>query len=279
MVVIAGPTAIGKTEVAIEIAKAFNTEILSADSRQFYKEMEIGTSKPSPKQLMAVKHHFINSLTMTENYNAGQFEEDVLKKLEELFKTKDMVVMAGGSGLYIDAVCNGFDPIPKSDDLIRKQLMSDLETKGLKVLQEELREVDPVFYKEVDLANSHRVIRGLEVYRTTGRPFSSFRNRNQKQRPFKIVKIGLEAEREVIYARINERVDRMIAWGLEEEVKSLLQYKETNALNSVGYWEWFNYFEGTRRLEWVIELIKQNTRRYAKRQMTWFRGDATIKWF
>jgi len=279
LVVILGPTGIGKTEVAIEVAKAFDTEIISADARQIYKEMEIGTAKPSPSQLMEVKHHFINTLSITESYNVGQYEQDAMKVLEELYKKKDTAVMVGGSGLYIYALCHGIDEITTSDEDIRKELMLQLNTKGLASLQEELKIADPAYYKEADLANTHRIIRALEVYRKTGLPYSSFRISKKKERPFKVIKIGLNIDRKELYNRINARVDAMIDAGLEDEVKSLLPYKNYNSMNTVGYSEWLAYFDGKFTKEQTINYIKQNTRRYAKRQLTWFRRDPEIVWF
>jgi tRNA dimethylallyltransferase len=279
LVVICGPTAIGKTEIAIDIAKPFKTEIISADARQFYIEMNIGTAKPSIQQLEKVKHHFINSLSITEDYNAGQFEMDALKVLKDLFQHHNLAVMVGGSGFYINTVCYGIDDLPSSDAIIRKDLIHEFESNGLPLLLQELKQADSVYYNEVDLANPHRIIRALEVYRITGMPYSSFLNKPKKERPFKVIKIGLDIDRKELYNRINKRVDSMIEAGLEREVKSLLSFRNTNALNTVGYSEWFNYFEGKIPLERVIELIKQNSRHYAKRQLTWFGRATEIKWF
>jgi len=279
LVVILGPTAIGKTEVGIEVAKVYDTEIISADARQCFREMEIGTAKPNAQQLAEVKHHFINHLSISDLYNAGQFEEDALKTLEGIYKSKDVAVMVGGSGLYINAVCNGIDELPTSVEDVRKELIEDLEEKGIGYLQDELKRVDLVYYAEVDLNNPHRIIRALEVYRMTGKPYSLFRNKIKKDRPFKVIKIGLNMERKDLYKRINMRVDGMIQTGLEEEVRGLIPFKKTNAIQTVGYSEWFDYFDGKINRERVIELIKQNSRRYAKRQLTWFGRDEEIKWF
>ncbi len=279
LVVIAGPTAIGKTEVAIAVAKHYDTEIISADARQFYREMNVGTAKPDALQLAEVKHHFINSHSIKEAYNAGQYEEDALKTLDEIYKTNNIAIMAGGSGLYIHAVCNGMDHLPPSDDAIRQALNTEVETLGIASLQEELKQVDPTYFDEVDLANPHRIIRALEVYRLSGMPYSSFRNKTKKDRPFHVIKIGLNMDRKELYHRINNRVDSMIAAGLEEEAKSLIPYKNYQAINTVGYSEWFDYFDGKSTKEQVVEAIKQNTRRYAKRQLTWFRKDPDIRWF
>lgn len=223
-----GPTAIGKTEVAIDIAKEFKTEIVSADARQFYKEMNIGTAKPSDEQLKEVRHHLINSLNITDNYNAGSFEKDALQVLETIYKHNDIAVMVGGSGLYINAVCYGIDEMPETNTEIRAALSEKYSKEGLQSLVDELKQVDPDYYEKVDKANPHRIIRALEVYRNTGLPYSAFLKKEKKQRPFKVVKIGLDLDRKELYKRINGRVDAMIEKGLEEEVKSLSDYKQSN---------------------------------------------------
>ena len=279
LIVIAGPTAVGKTELAISIAKEFHTEIISADSRQFYKEMNIGTAKPLKEQLDEIKHHLVNSLSIIENYNAGLFEKDALNILNDIYKKNDFAVMVGGSGLYINAVCYGINEMPETSSEIRNELSDKYAKEGLQVLQEELKNVDLDYYNKVDLSNPHRIIRALEVYRNTGIPYSTFLNKEKKQRPFKIIKIGLNIDRKELYKRINNRVDDMINSGLEEEVKALSKFKNHNAMQTVGYSEWFDYFDGKTSLERVIELIKQNSRRYAKRQLTWFNKDKEIKWF
>jgi tRNA dimethylallyltransferase len=278
LLVIAGPTAVGKTAVAIKLAQQLKTEIISADSRQFYREMSIGTAKPTDEELAAAKHHFINSHSVTENFNVGDFEKQSLQLLDELFKTHDKVIMAGGSGLFIQAVTKGFDDLPVANTDTREKLNRELAEKGIQFLQDQLKTADPDYYNQVDLNNPQRLIRALEVFEATGKPFSSYRKAVTNKRSFDCIKIGLDLPREVLYQRINQRVDDMIAQGLVEEVRSLLPYRHLNALNTVGYSELFGYFDGKTDLNTAIELIKQNTRRFAKRQLTWFRKDKEIKW-
>lgn len=283
LIVILGPTAAGKTQAAIELAKTLDTEILSADSRQFYREMNIGTAKPSSKELAAVKHHFINSLSVTEEYNVGMFERDALKTLNDLFQNKDTVIMAGGSGLYINAVCNGFDEVPQADKEIRAKLTEMYKREGIQYLQNTLKNLDPEHYKKVDIKNPHRLIRAIEVCMTSGKPYSELRKGEKQKRDFTPIKIGLTMDRKKLYERINARVDSMMTEGLLEEVKALAPFraggKQLNSLLTVGYKELFEYLEGKTNLNQAVELIKQNTRNFAKRQMTWFRKDEEIKWF
>ena len=279
LIVIAGPTAIGKTALGIQVAKYFKTEIISADSRQFFKEMSIGTAKPIAEELAAIPHHFINSHSIKHQVSVGSYEKEVLIKLEELFKMHHVVVMVGGSGLYINAVLNGFDELPAVDPAIRTQLNNRLEKEGLAVLQEDLLKYDPDYYHEVEISNPQRVIRALEIYHSTGKPFSSFRTGIKKERPFKSIIIGLNSDREELYNRINQRVDLMMEEGLLEEVKSLAAYKHLNSLNTVGYAELFKNLEEEITLEEAVEQIKQNTRRFAKRQITWFKKLDGINWF
>jgi tRNA dimethylallyltransferase len=276
--VVAGPTAVGKTAIAIELAKKLNTEIISADSRQFYREMSIGTAKPTPKELAQVKHHFINSHSITESFSVGDFEVQGLALLEELFKKYDTVMLVGGSGLYIKAICEGFDKLPSASPEVRDKLNLEFKNEGIIPLQEKLKAVDPVYYSQVDLNNPQRLVRALEVFESTGIPFSSYRKSTINTRPFQCVKIALDLPREILYQRINQRVDDMVKQGLIDEVRSLLPYRHLNALNTVGYSELFDYFDGKISLENAIELIKQNTRRFAKRQLTWFRKDNEIRW-
>lgn len=278
LIVIAGPTASGKTAAAIEVARHFGTVVVSADSRQFYREMSVGTAKPNADELAAVQHYFIDTLSITEHYTAGNYEKQALDLVDELFKTRNVVVLAGGSGLFIKAVCEGFDEFPDIDPQIRQQLKRELETHGLPYLQEKLKAADPDYYAEADINNPQRVARALEVFEGTGKPFSSFRRSAINKRPFRILKFGLDLPREALYHRINTRVDIMVEQGLIEEVKSLLPYRQLNALNTVGYTELFDYFEGKTDLSAAIGLIKQNTRRFAKRQMTWFGKDKDIAW-
>lgn len=279
LIVITGPTAVGKTAAAIAIARHFKTEIISADSRQFFKEMSIGTAKPSPAELKKAKHHFVDNISVEEDYDAGKFESEAITLLTKLFEKKDIVLMAGGSGMYIDAVTKGFDELPPGDDHLRDELTSIHQDKGIEVLQQLLRELDPDYYEKVDLNNPQRMIRALEVCMSTGKPYSSFRKGEGKKRDFSIIKIGLNSDREELYERINERVDKMMKKGLLKEVKSLLKYKKLNALQTVGYKELFDHLEGKATLEEAVEKLKQNTRNFAKRQLTWFRKDKEIKWF
>ncbi|MGY8987004.1 MAG: tRNA (adenosine(37)-N6)-dimethylallyltransferase MiaA [Flavobacteriales bacterium] len=279
LIVVLGPTAIGKTSLSILLAKHYNTEIMSADSRQFYKELLIGAAPPSKKELLEVKHHFVQHLSVSEDYNVGKFEEDAIHKLEELFPKNDKIIMTGGSGLYIDAICKGFDKMPEIPSEIREKVISLYKEKGLEFLQEELKEKDSIYFNEVDKNNPQRLMRALEIIYSTNKTFSSFRKKENKKRSFNIVKIGLEIDRELLYNRINNRVDIMMENGLEKEVKSLIPYQNKNALQTVGYKELFEYFDGNCSLEKSTEMIKQNTRRFAKRQITWFKKDSSIKYF
>ena len=278
LIIIAGPTAVGKTAVAIELARQLKTEIISADSRQFFREMTIGTAKPTVEELGQVGHHFINSHSISESFSVGDFEKQVLALLDDFFRQHDTAILAGGSGLYIKAICEGFDELPPASKQIRDDLNRAFKEQGITCLQEKLRSVDPVYYQQVDLNNPQRLIRALEVALSTGKPFSSYRTAAINKRPFRCLKIGLNLPREILYERINQRVDNMVKEGLIEEARSLLPYRHLNALNTVGYSELFNYFAGMTDLNKAIELIKQNTRRFAKRQLTWFRKDAGIKW-
>lgn len=278
LIVIAGPTAVGKTAAAIRLGCHFQTEILSADSRQFYKEMSIGTAKPSPEELAAAKHHFIGSHSITETYTVGDFEQEALRILDEVFSRHDVAIMVGGSGLFIRAVCEGFDELPVAEPAIRDHLNHQYAEKGIGYLQEQLKAADPVYYNQVDLNNPQRLIRALEVYRTTGQPFSGYRTAKQHIRPFRIIKIGLNMAREQLYARINQRVDVMMSEGLLDEVRELLPYRNLNPLQTVGYTELFDYLQGKTDLPTAIELIKQHTRQFAKRQLTWFNKDKEITW-
>ena len=278
LIVLLGPTASGKTAIGIELAKWLGTEIISADSRQVYREMNIGTAKPSAEQLREVKHHLISHVSITEHYNAGQFEKDALAILNEIFKEKYHAVVVGGSGLYINVLCHGLDNLPESNPEIRQSLVKKLELQGIESLQEELGECDPVYCQTADIHNPSRLMRALEVFRITGKPYSSFRKGSKAERDFEIIKIGLLLPREDLVERINRRTDAMMEHGFLEEVKSLVSYRENNALNTVGYKELFDFLDGKYSMEEAIEKIKVNTRRYAKRQMTWFRKDKEIIW-
>jgi len=279
LVCIVGPTAIGKTALSLRLARHFDTEILSGDSRQFYREMKIGTAVPTEQELQLVKHHFIQNRSIREDYSVGAFEQDAITLLEELFLTRDVLIMVGGSGLYVDAVCRGLDEFPEVDPGIRKALQNDLQQKGLAFLQHRLKELDPVSYGQLDIQNKQRLVRALEVCLSSGRPYSSFLSNPRKKREFTAIKIGLTAEREVIYKRINARVDRMMEEGLLEEARSLYPFRELNALQTVGYRELFEHLDGKRSLQRAVEEIKKNTRRFAKRQATWYRKDKEIHWF
>ncbi len=275
---IVGPTAIGKTAMAISLAGHFDTEIISSDSRQFYKEMHIGTAVPSVEELATAKHHFIQHKSILDAYSVGDFERDALQLLEKLFRKKDVVVMVGGSGLYNDAVTKGLDKFPKIDPDIRKQLNKVYAENGIGKLQQQLKAEDPSYYEKVDKENPHRLIRALEVCMGTGKPYSTFLTKAKKLRSFRTITIGLKADRNLVYDRINTRVDDMIAQGLVSEVEELKKHQNLNALQTVGYKELFNYFEGNWTLDFAISEIKKNTRRFAKRQMTWFRKNEDTIW-
>ena len=275
LIVIVGPTAIGKTGLSVKLAKYFKCEILSADSRQFYKEMAIGTAKPTLEEMDGVRHHFVGNISIQDDYTAGDFEKEAIQKLEGIFKTQNEAILVGGSGLFINSVCFGLDDIP-SNAIVRNQLIEEWKSKGLENLQAELQKVDPIYFKEVDIKNPHRVIRALEAQRTSGKPYSSFRSTKNKNRPFKITWIGLNLNREEVYSNINKRVDLMIKSGLIEEVKSLEKHKDMVCLKTVGYQEFYQNPSNQAR---AIELVKQNTRRFAKRQITFFKRNPEIKWF
>ena len=279
LISVVGPTAIGKTSIGIALAQHYQTEIISADSRQFFKEMEIGTAVPSKEELAAAKHHFIQHISINDTYNVGRFEKEAIVKLEELFKTKDVIIMVGGSGLYSNAVVNGIDDFPDIPKTIREELNLRLKTEGFKVLQSQLKALDTISFNTIAIDNPQRLIRALEICIGTGKPYSSFLSKNRVTRPFKTISIGVKAEREIIYERINRRVDIMVESGLVTEAKSLLPHKHLNALNTVGYKELFKYLEGKWTLEFAISEIKKNTRRFAKRQLTWYRKDESIMWF
>ena len=279
LIVVLGPTAIGKTSLSIDLAKHYNTDIISADSRQFYKELLIGAAPPSEEELDEVQHHFVQHLSVTEDYNVGQFEEDAIQKLEDLFTEKDKLILVGGSGLYIDSICKGFDKMPDISAYIREKVIEMYQEKGVEFLQKEVKEKDPVFYNEVDKNNPQRLMRALEVIYSTNKTFSSFRKGTNKKRNFKIIKIGLHTDRKILYNRINSRVELMINNGLLKEVESLIPYKNKNSLKTVGYKELFQYFEGIYTLTEAVDKIKQNTRRFAKRQITWFKKDSKINYF
>ncbi len=278
LIVVVGPTAIGKTTLAIALAKHFKTEILSADSRQFYKEMSIGTAVPTIEELQAAKHHFIQHVSIHQEYNVGDFERDAIEKAKELFKQHNIAILVGGSGLYVDAVTKGLDKFPKIDNEIRMKLNHDLKTKGITFLQDQLKILDPIYYQKVDLDNPHRLIRALEICIGTKQAYSSFIGQQKPERPFKVLTIGINADRDIIYDRINRRVDIMMNEGLLDEVKKLVSHKNLNALQTVGYREIFGYLDGDYELGFAISEIKKNTRRFAKRQLTWFRKNKETIW-
>lgn len=279
LIVLLGPTAVGKTELSLQLAERLGCPIISADSRQLYRDMVVATAAPTREQLARVPHYFIGTLALTDYYSAACYEEEAMALMQELFAHHDTLLLTGGSMMYIDAVCNGIDEIPTISDEVRRAVVTRYEEAGLDVLLEELLRLDPVFYERVDRRNPKRVIHAVEICRMTGQPYSSLRTETKKERPFDIVKIGLTRPREELYERINSRVDAMMRDGLEAEARRLYPYRHLNALNTVGYKEMFAYFDGTYDLPTAVEKIKRNTRVYARKQMTWFRRDDTIVWF
>lgn len=280
LVVITGPTAVGKTQLCVKIAQHFNTEVISADSRQFYKELSIGTAKPTPTEMNGIKHHFIDSLSIHEDYNVNDFEKDALALINNIFKHNQIVILTGGSGLFIDAVCKGFDDeLPEANEEIRKELKSLYNKYGISILQEKLKQLDPHFYNEIDKDNVKRLYRAIEVCMLTDKPYSEIRKGKKQNRPFRVLKIALNRQREELYERINKRVDLMIKEGIVEEVKRVNKNSNLNALKTVGYRELFEYINNNCTLEEAIDKIKVNTRRYAKRQINWFKKDEEYHWF
>ena len=279
LIVITGPTAVGKTDLCMEIAGRFDIPIINADSRQLFRELRIGTASPTPEQLAKVRHYFVGTLNIGDYYSASMYEQDVMTLLGQLFKTSDYALLSGGSMMYIDAVCNGIDDIPTVDEKTRTLMKRRLAEEGLEKLVEELRRIDPEHYEVVDRQNPRRVVHALEICHMTGQTYTSFRKAEKKQRPFEIIKIGLNREREELYNRINSRVDSMMEQGLLKEAEEMLPYRQANALNTVGYKELFSYFDGIWELNEAVERIKGNTRRYARKQLTWFKRDQQMKWF
>ncbi|QIH36306.1 tRNA (adenosine(37)-N6)-dimethylallyltransferase MiaA [Sphingobacterium sp. DR205] len=279
LIAIVGPTAVGKTAMAISLAQYFKTEIISADSRQFYREMSIGTAKPDAKELAAAPHHFINSHSISQDYSAGDFEREALLRLNELFRQHDVVIMVGGSGLFVRALCEGLDDLPKAGEEVRERLNNEMAQLGIEKMKERLNAIDPVYYQVADVDNPQRVVRALEVFEATGKPMSFYHKKDVDKRPFDILTIGLNMERSQLYARINLRVDRMMETGLLEEVKSLIPFRSKPALLTVGYAELFDYLDGNISLGDAVDKIKQNSRRYAKRQITWFKKYGDTVWF
>lgn len=279
LIILLGPTGVGKTELSLRIAEHFSSPIISSDSRQLYKDLPIGTAAPTAEQMARVQHYLVGTLSLTDYYSASNFEEDVITLLGKLHQTHPAVVMTGGSMMYIDAVTKGIDDIPTVTPEIRSTIYKQYETEGLTPILEELKKADPIHYEEVDRSNYKRVIHAVEICRMTGKPYSSFRTNTKKERPFRIIQVGLNREREELYERINRRVDQMMADGFLEEARRVFPYRNLNSLNTVGYKELFNYLDGTWTLDFAIEKIKRNSRVYARKQMTWFKRDTEIKWF
>lgn len=279
LISIVGPTAVGKTALTLELGKHFSAEIISADSRQFYQELNIGTAKPSKEELNEVPHHFINSHSIQDTFSAGDFEKEGLAKIDHLFQKHNLLLMVGGSGLFVNAILDGLDDLPKAKEGLRALLNQNYKEKGIDFIRERLSEIDPFYYKEVDISNPQRMIRAIEVFETTGIPFSTWRKNNKKERKFRTLSIGLNIERTILYNQINLRVDEMIDNGLLKEVETLLPFKEYSPLKTVGYTELFDYIDGKYTLEEAVAKIKQNTRKYAKRQLTWFKKNQNTVWF
>ncbi|MDR0865907.1 MAG: tRNA (adenosine(37)-N6)-dimethylallyltransferase MiaA [Candidatus Symbiothrix sp.] len=279
LIVLLGPTGVGKTELSLQLAEKIQSPIISADSRQLYKDLPIGTAAPTLAELKRVQHYFVGNLQLTDYYSASQFEEEALQLLAELHETHETALMCGGSMMYIDAVCKGIDEIPTIDETLREEIFAQFEKEGLDPIRQQLKILDPVFYNQVDLQNHKRVIHALEICLMTGKPYSSLRTNRVKERPFQIIKIGLTRDREELYARINNRVDQMMADGLLEEARAVYPYRHLNSLNTVGYKELFQFLDGDCTLDFAVEKIKQNTRIYSRKQMTWFKRDSEINWF
>jgi tRNA dimethylallyltransferase len=279
LLLVVGPTAVGKTSLCLKLANRFQTAILSCDSRQFYREMNLGTAKPSPPELAEAPHYFINSRSIEEDYDVKQFEKEAIELLDTLFERSQVVVMTGGSGLFADAVTDGLDEMPEIDSSIRQEIIAEYEDKGLTFLQQEVQNCDPIYFELVDQQNPQRLMRAIEVFRGTGKPFSDFRIKQKKNRSFTVIKIGLERPREELYARIESRMDSMIQAGLFDEADALFSKRHLNALQTLGYSEIFNFLEGKYDREEAVRLLKRNSRRYAKRQLTWFKKDPAIRWF
>jgi tRNA dimethylallyltransferase len=279
LVVLAGPTAVGKTACGIELAMHFGTEIISADSRQIYRETSIGTAVPSPSELRMVRHHFVQTVSVKDPYHASRFEQEVLTLLGKLFKRYDIVLMVGGSGLYIDAVCHGIDDLPTTDPVLRASLQKQLREEGLHAMVSRLKELDPVSYDRIDLKNQMRVLKAMEVSIQTGRPYSGFLSSPHKSRPFGILRVVLDTDRDILYRQINARVDRMMEAGLLREARELLPFRDLTPLKTVGYRELFRHLDGEITLEEAVEQIKRNTRTFARKQLTWFRKEKLYEWF
>ena len=279
LIIIAGPTAVGKTYLCVKLAKLLDTEVVSADSRQFYHELSIGTAKPTIEEMDGIKHHFVDSHSIQDYYSVGDFERECLVVLKEIFQRKDVVILTGGSGMFIKMITDGIDEMPEANLALRQTLAKRLENEGLKILANELKKLDPIYYEQVDIQNTQRVLRALEVCISTGQPFSSFRKNQKAERPFQMIKIGLERPREELYTRIDKRMDIMLSSGLETEAKSVIDFREHYALKTVGYREIYEHLDGEYDREEMVRLLKRNSRRYAKRQMTWFKNQDEFHWF
>lgn len=279
LIIIAGPTAVGKTDLCVKLAKLLDTEVISADSRQFYRELAIGTAKPTAEEMEGVKHHFIDSHSIHDYYSVGDFERDCLKVLDEIFQKKDVAILTGGSGMFIKMITDGIDQMPEADLAVRQKLAERLDIEGLEMLANELKHLDPDYYQQVDIKNTQRVLRALEVCIATGQPFSSFRKNQKVERPFQLIKIALERPREELYTRIDKRMEMMLANGLEAEAKSVMDFREHYALKTVGYREIYQHLDHEYDHEEMVRLLKRNSRRYAKRQMTWFKNQDEFHWF
>lgn len=279
LISIVGPTAVGKTEIAVRLARHFQTEVVSADSRQFFKELSIGTAKPTAAEMQGVPHHFIDNLSITQSYNVADYEKDAIEVLEQIFSRNSVAILVGGSGLYCKAVWEGIDEMPVVPQEIRNYVRQSYQTQGINFLQQEVQHLDPLYYQQVDRHNPHRLMRALEVCLATGKPFSSFRRGVKAQRNFRILKIGLERPRNELYQRIEERMEAMLSRGLLQEATQLYPFRQHNALQTVGYQEIFDFLEGKQDWDTTVRLLKQNSRRYAKRQITWFKKDVEIVWF
>jgi len=279
LIIVLGPTGIGKSDISIQLAKHYHTEIISADSRQFFRELSIGTAVPSADDLRMVPHHFIQTKSIHEYYNVSEYETEALQLISELFTRINPIVLTGGSMLYVDTICNGIDDIPTVDPEVRDDVISWYEKNGIEALRQRLLEIDPEYYQIVDLNNPKRLLHAVEIHQMTGLPFTSFRKRTIKERPFRIIKVGINQDRKILYDRINQRVLKMIDAGLLEEAKAVYPHRKLNSLNTVGYKELFSYLDGDCTLDEAIDLIQRNTRKYARKQLTWFRRDQQIKWF
>lgn len=279
LLVVVGPTAVGKTAVCIRLAKQLNTEVVSADSRQFFKELSIGTAKPTPEEMDGVPHHFVGHMSIHEEMNPGKFEQECLARLDSIFQKHNIAILTGGSGLYIKAVCDGMDEMPETGAEVREKINDAYQKNGLKWLQEKVQKADPDYYQQVDIHNPQRLIRALEVTEASGKPYSQFRKNKKVIRPFEVVKIGIERDRQTLYERINQRMDDMLTQGLLEEAQQFMDFRHINALQTVGYSEIYGFLEGRYDWDECIRLLKRNSRRYAKRQITWFKKDETVKWF